>query len=172
MPNIARIRIAIAAFVLALAWGMGSQMSGITHVPLAIFCAIIGALALGYIVWESHRTWRQSYQDTETAGFASRLRRWPGLNLHWNGILRPEFFSGFVTLVLCGAGIWTFFHLQSIDQPDVILRIVYPTEPVLQLISETDKGPRDITYSVTVWNLDLLPENTTRYRFIPWASIG
>jgi hypothetical protein len=46
------------------------------------------------------------------------------------------------------------YPLESL-KPDVTLRFVNPTEPVLQLVNQSGVTARDIKYMVVLWNLDL-----------------
>jgi len=114
MPKVARIRIAVAAFVLALTWGTGFQVSGVTHIPFAFLCFVTGSVALAYIVWESHRTWRASFKGNYS-GPVSYVQGWPGLRSDQLS-LRPEIISAATVLLLCGIGIWQFLHLNEVPR--------------------------------------------------------
>jgi len=45
------------------------------------------------------------------------------------------------------------------EAPDVTLRFLYSSEPVLQLLNQSDVIARDIKWSVVLWNLDLPERN-------------
>lgn len=58
--------------------------------------------------------------------------------------------------VFLGGMIWDFFAANKAQAlPDVTLRFVYPKEPALQLVNQSDALARDIKYVVALWNLDL-----------------
>jgi hypothetical protein len=78
-PMEPRLKFAIAAFILAISFGEGAQVSGITSLSLAAICYAVAAAALSYIVWQFVLQWR-----TGNYGEQPRLRwlrNWPGLGV-------------------------------------------------------------------------------------------
>jgi hypothetical protein len=147
MPKVVRIRIAIAAFLLALAWGTGFQVSGVTNIPFAIVCFAIGSCALAYIVWECHRAWRTHHPPYDEIP------------------IKEELISSTIVLVICAGSFWWFFHLTSptawpdqsqfarfhIVNTNVGFNSQNPNQLVANIYVQNDAGDADIVaYSETV----------------------
>jgi len=106
-----RSRLMIAALVFALTWALGVMVHRIAHISLAIVCLTIGSAAFSYLVWEYHRAWR--LRPTSAGSKTTlRLRSWSGINI--DGLLvRPEYMTAALALLLCGLGIVMFFRAGS-----------------------------------------------------------
>ena len=106
-----RSRLMVAALVFALGWAAGATVHRIGLLSLTAFCLVIGSVALSYLFWEYHGAWRLrplSPDSSRAAGF----RSWPGITV--NGlILRPEYITAGLTLLICALGIYKYFELTA-----------------------------------------------------------
>jgi hypothetical protein len=124
-----RSRIMIAALVFALGWALGAaaQRTGATGV--AILCLATGSIALAYLVWEYHKAWRLRPLGPHpklSVGFKS----WSGLAV--NGlIIRPEYLSAALALLICVIGIYEYIQVSSRQSAPI------PQSPPALLLPET-----------------------------------
>jgi hypothetical protein len=119
----------IAALVFALAWALGVAVHHVAHISLAVLCLAIGSVALSYLVWEYHRAWRLRPSNTgSTVSLA--LRSWPGISVD-GLIVRPEYITAALALLLCVLGIAMYFEASS--RP----ALPTPESPPSSLLPET-----------------------------------
>jgi hypothetical protein len=105
----------IAALVFALAWALGVAVHRIAHISLAILCLAIGSVAFSYLVWEYHRAWRLR-PSTVGSKASLGLRSWSGINVD-GLIIKPEYVTAALTLLLCLIGMIMYFEASSRPAP-------------------------------------------------------
>lgn len=147
MPKIARIRIAVAAFILALTWGAGFQMSGVTKLALAIGCFTIGSFAIAYINWECLGAWVEHHKERLT-----------------DDKIAIQIISSVIVLMICAGSFWWFFHLTPPTvRPDesqlarfhtvgtnVSFNHQNPNQLIANIYIQNDAGDADmVAYSLT-----------------------
>lgn len=124
-----RSRIMIAALVFALAWALGMWIDGVANISLTIICLAIGSIALSYFVWEYHRAWRLRPLSPD-AKLSPTIKNWSGVSM--NGlIIRPEYITAGLALLICVLGMFKYFQLSS--GPSVPI----PQSPPSLLLPET-----------------------------------
>ena len=140
-----------AAYAILLAVGL--LLVGLTHKEQRVGrLLLIGAailLAGRWIMWSF--TTETSYLGRGIAGAvigALLLAGLPAL-LEWSrGRERPPVVAPLVAPAPDAAA------PAAVAQPDVTLKFVYPSEPALVLINNSNKVARDIKWTVLLWNLD------------------
>jgi hypothetical protein len=100
-----KLKLAIAAFVLALAFGAGLNMSGLVNVPIASVLFGVAGCSLVYIVWQFLRNLRAD--AAREVASAHRVLTWPGISLCGRR-LAIEHMSATLVAALAAAGIILF----------------------------------------------------------------